>query len=159
MGIDGQVKYDWALRKRTIQKMQKKPNKKQGAFCKETQENQMNVDLTVTSPFHHKTKRHQTPLIWLGPVDTVHQKSGSETWTWNREHCGIGFCFAAEGVHRFVEEDLARGHEKIDIKKKKNIKKQHIFEKGLTTLLIFSLVNIFRSEGKTTQQHKVKELS
>lgn len=24
----------------------------------------MNADRTVTSPFHHKTKRHQTPLIW-----------------------------------------------------------------------------------------------
>lgn len=44
-----------------IELLLKKQKRKRGPLCKKRKE--MNADRTVTSPFHHKTKQHQTPLI------------------------------------------------------------------------------------------------
>lgn len=107
----------------------------------------MNADRTVTSPFHHKTKQHQTPLIWTDQhcASTIGLKLNME------QRALWDFVLSkAEGVNWFI------GKICLYIKKKKKEKKNNAI-KSVTQFhnpLIF-----FNCKHFLVKQWKVKKVS
>lgn len=131
-----------------LQKINKKT--KQGPLSKKKKERRKwtLTDHTVTSPFHHKTKQHQTPLIWFGLINTVRQLL-VWNWPWNREHCGIRFCLLAR---EFIG--------KILFKNKKNNKKKNAFKSIIQFFTPHYLIQLWTfSAQKVKGRENVKELS